>query len=288
MKRLVVLLAALGAVLLHALTASAATLYIDPTGSDANPCTSTQPCVTLNRGYRAAQPGDTLYVRPGSYPGQTINVDPTKTSSTDVYVHGVNSAPVFTGMVQIFGSHITFRYLTFAGGWYAKPGSSDLRFYKDSSKILFISDATQVSVEWGDVGGSSSGSDSQITYGSSDILIRGTRFHDVTRPPGSGAHTECLQVGGATRLTIELATFENCATHDLFIRSWGAGSPIRDIVLDGNTFKRTLEGFYVAQLLDDLAPQPSGPFTVTNNTCEQHIHINVTGPLTSTGNVGCQ
>lgn len=49
-------------------------------GLDTNPCGETAPCLTFNRAYRAAQPGQVVDVAAGVYPGQTINRDPTKTS----------------------------------------------------------------------------------------------------------------------------------------------------------------------------------------------------------------
>src|SRR6185437_2543349 len=52
--------------------AAARTLYISPSGSDANACTVAAPCRTFNRAYRAAAPGDSVQIGAGTYPAQTI------------------------------------------------------------------------------------------------------------------------------------------------------------------------------------------------------------------------
>lgn len=267
-------------------SAGAATWSVTPAGTDANPCTYALPCKTLNRAYHIAAPGDTVYVSAGSYSGETITADPTKTSLTDVYFHGNGSAVFFTSKVTVYGSHITFRYMNF-GVWYAKLGANDLQFYKVNAAMFFVNSASNVLVKGGSVGGTDTGSKSQITYGSKNVTIDGVRFHDVTRPEGSTAHTECLQVGGVDGLVIKNSLFERCYHHDVFIRSWGSSSPLRNITITNNNFGRTLAGFYVGQLYDDLAPQPSGPYTFTNNTCEQSFHFDVIGALTKTGNTGC-
>ncbi len=65
-------------------SASSANLYLSPSGSDSNPCSRTAPCLSLNRAYRVAKPGDVVEVADGTYGNQTINFDSTKTSTTDV------------------------------------------------------------------------------------------------------------------------------------------------------------------------------------------------------------
>ena len=41
--------------------------YVAPTGSDTNPGTLEQPFATLQQGARVAMPGDTVYLRGGTY-----------------------------------------------------------------------------------------------------------------------------------------------------------------------------------------------------------------------------
>ena len=63
-------------------SASSANLYLSPSGSDSNPCSRTAPCLSLNRAYRVAEPGDVVDVADGTYGNQTINFDSTKTSTS--------------------------------------------------------------------------------------------------------------------------------------------------------------------------------------------------------------
>ena len=62
--------------------AAGSTYYIATTGSDANPCTLAQPCLTFSKGVsKLAGGGDILYVRSGTYVN-TVNYDSTMASGT--------------------------------------------------------------------------------------------------------------------------------------------------------------------------------------------------------------
>jgi parallel beta-helix repeat protein len=61
-------LALLGS-LVHAQKSEAGTYYVAPNGSDSNPGTENQPFQTIYTGARALMPGDTLYVKNGTYTG---------------------------------------------------------------------------------------------------------------------------------------------------------------------------------------------------------------------------
>ncbi len=65
---------------LPAVVAGAATYYTAGTGNDANPGTLTQPFRTLKHGVSVLQPGDTLYVRAGTYAEALIGTIPGGTS----------------------------------------------------------------------------------------------------------------------------------------------------------------------------------------------------------------
>jgi hypothetical protein len=89
-----------------------------------------------------------------------------------------------------------------------------------------------------------------------------------------------LQVGAAINLTIRNSSFSNCATHDIFIRSWGITNnspyPLSNIVIQNNSFAKTTSGFYAIQILDDLwTGSPRTSFFVLNNTFQQGIVVRV-------------
>jgi hypothetical protein len=58
----------------------AITYYVATTGNDANPGTEAQPFRNINRGVRGLQPGDTLYVKSGTYGESLYNTIPGGTS----------------------------------------------------------------------------------------------------------------------------------------------------------------------------------------------------------------
>jgi hypothetical protein len=52
---------------------AATSFYVAPSGSDSNSCSQSAPCATLNKAYQIASPGDTVIIKAGTYPGQSIN-----------------------------------------------------------------------------------------------------------------------------------------------------------------------------------------------------------------------
>jgi parallel beta-helix repeat protein len=66
--------------MLRAPVSDAATYYVATMGNDANPGTEATPFRTLNKGVKALKPGDTLYVRHGTYDESLHNNIPAGTS----------------------------------------------------------------------------------------------------------------------------------------------------------------------------------------------------------------
>ncbi len=65
----------------HAQPAFAGTArFVATTGSDANPCTSGAPCLTVARAVSVASPGDTVVIGPGTFAGQ-VHIDRSLTVS---------------------------------------------------------------------------------------------------------------------------------------------------------------------------------------------------------------
>ena len=68
-----------------------------------------------------------------------------------------------------------------------------------------------------------------------NVLIEGVTFHDHNH--ADGRHTECLQVGGVTRLTIRRNTFRSCAqTASVHIGRYDAAWPSRNVTIENNFF----------------------------------------------------
>ncbi len=264
---------------------SPAARFVSPGGSDSGQCTRAKACRSFNRAFQVARPGDVVEVAGGNYPEQTIS-RARRSGPTDVVFRASAGAKVMvTGEVFIDGSHLELRGMRFDEGWQVRQGADDVTFRNISSGHLFIFSASNVRVLGGDIGpGRGRDYDSIISTARAgappptNIVIDGVRFHDWARPEGSDDHTECLQVGSGVRVAIRNSRFDRCATHDIFIRSWGslngAEHPLRDWTIENNYFGETLDGYwsiYVAQGAD--AGQPCENFLVRNNTALQNMRI---------------
>jgi chitodextrinase len=260
-----------------------ASVYLSSGGSDSNSCTQSAPCRSFDRAYRVASPGQTVEVAGGTYGGQTINTDSSKTSNDVVFRPAAGAAVTVSGEVSVYGDHIEFRDMTF-GGWKTFLGTDDVTFRNIDTRHLFIWSSSNISMIGGSVGvlGQKTSYDSNLTTASgsstppTNILIDGVWFHDwIDVDPGQANHIECLQVGSGVNVTIRNSRFERCGTHDIFIRSWGTlnGSyhPLRNWVIENNFFGETSDGFYAIQFVDDMAPDATS-FVVRNNSTLQAFH----------------
>jgi hypothetical protein len=226
-----------------------------------------------------------------------LNLDPAKTSASDVVFRPAAGASVVLdgGEFDIFGKHVEFRDMRFRGGWYVKPGADDVTLRNIWARHMFITSASNIRVLGGEIGpGEGENYDSQIKSASADappptnILLDGVWFHDWWRPAGTSYHTECLQVGSGVNVTIRNSRFERCATHDIFIRSWGAGYPLKNWLIENNFFDDTLDGYYALSGGDSLLPagdQPSS-LVVRYNSALQNLRFNaVNGTAQFYGNI---
>jgi hypothetical protein len=240
--------------------------------------------VSLARAYNVAASGQTIELAAGTYAGGTLNADPAKTSSDDVVFKPASGATVTVNTeLSVYASHVTFEGLKLAEGWKTYRQTVDVTFRNVSSRHFFIWSSSNVSVIGGEVGPSDgSDYDPQISEeaGSQvaprNIFVDGVSFHDWWRPPGTDFHTECLQVGAGVNVTIRNSRFWNCATHDIFIRSWGGINggihELRNWTLENNFFGETLDGFYAIQFVNDLGFS-NADFLVRNNSFLQGIYI---------------
>jgi hypothetical protein len=231
------------------------TLAVSTNGSDKNACTAIAPCGTLNRVYRAAVPGQTVEIAAGSYPGQVIKPDPSKTSNEDVVFRPAPGASVtFTGELTIQASHLEIRDVTIAGNnWHVKQGADDVTMRNVRASKIFITSASNIRVLGGEVGPTEN-SDPQIKTASetapvpTNILLDRVYFHDIIRTNPS-AHTECLQIMAGNGIVIRNSRFERCATHDILIHPF-LTDRIRNLLIENNWFAATIEGFYSLRVGD--------------------------------------
>jgi chitodextrinase len=119
---------------LFGLSRADSTLYVATTGSDANPCTETAPCLTFEQAYKTATPGTTVEVENGTYnppcdvtppAGQAcpagdqeyvLGWDPTKANATSnvVFEPAPGATVDVNGSIIVQSSHVTFENMTLA------------------------------------------------------------------------------------------------------------------------------------------------------------------------------
>ena len=281
-------------------------LYMSPTGSDSGRCTRTAPCASLPRAYRVAQAGDVVELAAGTYDAsnESISFDSSKNPGARVIFRPAPGASVtITALVKVAAARIVFRDMRFADGWFAT--GDRLTFRNINSAAMYIVSGTNIKVLGGQVypGPVFQGADDadpllgSATNGSPprNILIDGVWFHGWLRPPGTDYHTECFQAGSGINVVIRRSRFSDCATHDLFIQSWGtlngADNTLDNWVLENNFLGDTRDGYYSVQLLNrnDDSGKPVR-FLFRNNSWAQDIHINVgkTTTVDVVANVGAE
>lgn len=264
---------------------------MSPTGIDSAPCTRSAPCATMGRAYRAAGPGDVVELAGGTYDAAAQNIprDPSKRLGDPIIFRPAGGAAVtITGHVKVGAARIFFRDMRFAGGWMAT--GDRITFKNIDSTGMFILSGTNIRVLGGQVypgPGYQTERDADPLLASAtrgnpptNILIDGVRFHGWLRPPGTDYHTECFQAGAGVNVVIRNSRFYDCATHDLFIQSWGglngANNRIDNWVLENNYLGATRDGYFAVQLLNrDDQSRPGARFLIRNNSWLQGIRIDL-------------
>jgi Right handed beta helix region len=128
-------------------TITPSTYYVAPTGSDANPGTLLEPFGTLNHAAAALQPGDTLYIRGGTYPEALRDAIPGGTSWSAPVT--VAAYPGETVIVQPSAAQAASRVLSFASRSHA--------YIEVDNLVLDGTNITDdvVKITWSSAGGAS-------------------------------------------------------------------------------------------------------------------------------------
>jgi Fibronectin type III domain len=225
-----------------------ASVFISPSGSDSSGCTQAAPCRSFDRAYRVAAAGATVEVAAGSYPGQTINPDGSKTSANDIVFRPASGAAVtMTGELEANGAHFEVRDMTLHQVNFPRS-ADDITLRNVITHGLWMQGPSNISIIGGEITCGACGYHSHLQNGGSDnaaprnILFDGVNFHDWHSI--SGEHVECLQILGADGVTIRNSIFKNCgtgsgglgATADLHIAWTGVGAMTKNILLENNFF----------------------------------------------------
>jgi hypothetical protein len=236
-------------------------VYVSPSGSDARACSSAAPCASFTRAYQVAAAGQVVEIRAGSYPPQSIPLDPAKAGSARVVFQPAPGAAVLiqpTGIpwgsaLEITARHVAVRNIRVADRWSVFGGADDVKMTNVSSQRFFIGSASNVSVHGGQfgpfldsagAGGSHVWADSDGSPDPQNILLDGITMHDYTIPAGSGFHLDCLTIGGGSNITLQRSRFTNCNGFDAWTKPYpktGSNGPT-GLRLVNNVFGPNLAG----------------------------------------------
>jgi hypothetical protein len=224
-----------------------ADVFVAPGGSDQQDCRSKKTaCVSLNRAYRAAKPGQIVEVAGGTYPAQEIVADETKTSRAHVTMRPAKGARVTLGGLTLGSGadgdgpkHLTIERMrmSYAGRdqqlpAVALPGTTDVTWRGLDAGNFSLWGVRSFRVEGGDWGPCAVSADAKCTNSKIDagpvgfdtdrVTVDGARFHDYRFSqscfqPGQDCHFECLYLNGSRNVTIRRSTLRDCALFDIFV-----------------------------------------------------------------------
>jgi hypothetical protein len=210
---------------------------MSPTGSDTAACTQAAPCRSLDRAYRVADPGDVVEIAEGSYPGQDVLADSSKTSEADVIFQPAPGAtPVFGGL-DIFGDHVEFRGIESTQDLYVKCGADDVTFRDSKASLFFIRSSTDVAfinVEFGPSSDISQiGHTEECQFAPENILLENVFMHDFENP---NTHMECVTIQAANNIVVRNSRFLRCQDFDVFIKPRAPVLSYTNMLFENNWF----------------------------------------------------
>jgi hypothetical protein len=261
--------------------AAAASVFVSPAGDDANPCTAAQPCRTLDAAYWEADPGQVVEVAAGTYPAQTITVDPSKTSADDVVFRPAAGADPEFGDLVIRARHLEVRDLKV--GWLdTVPSTDDVTLRNVEMTGFTILSSQNLSIVGGSVGPGVNFhpqimAEWENTTPPRNILVDGVYFHDWTRD-APGVHTECLQIGGGDGITVRNSRFHNCHVMNMHVTYFEGPTPAtsspmtRNVTIENNVFEESTDmgGGSGANAVQANAYEN---LLIRNNSFAQEFHI---------------
>jgi hypothetical protein len=232
-----------------------ASVYLSPSGSDSNSCSQSSPCQSFARGYRVAQAGQVVEVAAGTYANQSIGLDSSKTSTTDVTIRPASGASVIVGSKPLSqqlrggiglavsgGKHVTVRDMTIRGDVEASGGAEDVTFENLTSAngLIGVYAPTRDITFRGGSYGNTNRYQSQIYPAANgthnyNFTIDGTTMHDVRSDDLVNYHVECMLVSDAIGAVIRNMHTYNCDVFDVSIGVFSDGI-LSNVLVENNMF----------------------------------------------------
>jgi chitodextrinase len=236
---------------------SAASVFLAPTGSDANACTQTAPCRTMNRGYAVAQPGQTVEMAGGTYPAQRISFQSSKgaAGSYVAFKPGAGATVTVAGdlenraaWVKVVGIHATGAVLPAEGG----PNAHNVVYDQVSAPAFRIGPGHDVTLSNSNIGPQPDCTDENkigpdgiipnaVPY---NISLLGNYIHDQNGDnPVSGCHFGGLFVIAGHDMTFARNTFARNVVYDIQVQNFtGAyGGAPSNVTIENNWFVGPVE-----------------------------------------------
>ena len=284
--------------------ATDATVFLSPSGSDANPCTAAKPCRSVIRGYEAAALGGIVQLGGGKYPDQLLPGSSSKARTTaiadPVVFRPAPGAAVELGRLEINVPHVEFRDMSIAK-WKARynvdmPSSyaaGNLTFKNIKTHHFSFNAVQNVRIIGGEVGpnrntetgdwpqdGIFIGAYPPDKHPPTNILIDGVYVHDV-REPNADAHSDCIQFTAGVNVVIRNSRFRNCEHADMMIK--GDQGPIENFLIENNYLDRTLSAYYSINLYE--TSRGCRNVVMRNNTALQNFRLDACSGGVLTGNI---
>jgi hypothetical protein len=124
MKKLLVILVLMAVIFGTVSVSAGSSYYVSPTGGNSNSGTITSPWKTISYGASRLSPGDTLYIRGGTYV-ETLNISVNGTASNPIVISGypgetaivdgqytLPGGSFYNFFVQVSGNYVTLRDIT--------------------------------------------------------------------------------------------------------------------------------------------------------------------------------
>jgi hypothetical protein len=261
--------------------AASASLFVAPSGSDSGSCRHSRPCRTLGYAYRQAGPGEIVQVAGGSYGGQTIPVDASKSSKRDVVIRPAPGAKVRLAWLEVHGSHVTVQRIRLTSSPYLRTwrDASDVTIRRLHASRFAIMGSHNVRLIGGSYGPAQNAYSSISSEGASDtkvatdIRLLGVKIHDYRQTDGS-SHVDCLHIFGARGVAIRRSLFYNCEVFAiLFTKIPNSPVPTPTNVTIENNFIDCCGSGYFSIYLGDQHGERWSDFLVRNNSTNKPIGI---------------
>jgi hypothetical protein len=273
-------------------------IFVDPAGSDRNPCTAAAPCATFDRAYHVAQAGQVVQVAGGSYPAQRITADASKAAATaNVAFRPAPGASVVlaNSALTIFGAHVEIHGISMdetacvpttvappCPSVVIQPGAHDVVIDGVHASRFYITAAYNVTVENSDFGPAYDfhGIIHADTAGNRphDILLLNDTIHDHWNSDACKATAACISahhqgcgptLNDAYNVVEEDMHWYNCQDLAQLIKSYKFAN--QNITVENSVFGQS-SGFY-SLMVDSSSALPGNGIHIRYNTFAKGIAV---------------